>query len=179
MKTRMKLMVATMLVTLALAACDKTEEIPDSSIEGRYVGTLTSEGLENTSGVMSVSISATTEIIKTGDTQIEVHCYGDVLDTTFMLSYYDDRDSVLVCLTGEAFEEMYGHMPGSGHMMGGMMGDIKEGETEWQHHMDDEHQPGDEHFGGFDTERMTFRYQFQMNDGDSSYMLDFQGSKSH
>jgi hypothetical protein len=62
-------------------------------------------------------------------------------------------------------------------MNGGMMSDITNGETEWRHHMDDEHQPGDEHFGGFDREHRSFGYSFRMMDGDSPYMLNFQGTK--
>ncbi len=41
----------------------------------------------------------------------------------------------------------------------------QDGETEWQHHMDDEHQPGDEHFGGFDMGNHSFGYSFQMMEG--------------
>ena len=126
---------------------------------------------------MPVSTSATSEVTKTGDGEIEVHCYGDELDTTFMLNYYSNNDSVMVCLTGNAFEEMYEHMMGQGHMGGGMMGDISDGETPWQHHLNDEHQPGDEHFGGFDMINNTFGYRFQMTDGDNQYLLNFKGTK--
>ncbi len=40
MKTRIKLFLATALVMVALAACNKMEEIPDNLIEGTYAGTL-------------------------------------------------------------------------------------------------------------------------------------------
>jgi hypothetical protein len=56
---------------------------------------------------------------------------------------------------------MYGHMLGEGHN-GGMMDDMHESETEWMHHMDEEHDEGDGHFGGFDMGNHSFSYTFQM-----------------
>ncbi|MFO7790983.1 MAG: hypothetical protein R6V32_10465, partial [Bacteroidales bacterium] len=92
-------------------------------------------------------------------------------------NYYEHHDSAYVCFTGERFEEMYGHMLGKGHMMGGMMGDIGNGETEWMHHMDEEHDEGDEHFGGFDMDHHTFSYTFHMNDGHEPRFMHFEGVK--
>ncbi|MCY1721084.1 hypothetical protein OU798_12070 [Prolixibacteraceae bacterium Z1-6] len=178
MNTKAKLFLV-VAVIIGLAACNKTEEPIDNSIEGTYVGTLTVNGLKSASETMQGSTSATADVTKTGDGQIEVHCYNDDIDTTFMLNYFDNHDSIMVCLNGDDFEHMYGHMYGQGHMGGGMMGDITNGETEWQHHMDDEHKDGDEHFGGFDPMNHTFGYRFRMFEGDTSYMLNFQGSKSN
>ena len=167
------------LLLLAFTACKKTDQPMDNSIEGTYVGTLTTEGLKSTVGAIPGSISATTDVTKTGDREIEIHCYSDELDTTFMLDYFDDNDSIMVCLTGDAFEEMYGHMMGDDHIGGGMMGGNNDGETEWQQHLNEEHQPGDEHFGGFDMTNHTFGYRFQVMNGDNPYLLDFLGLKSH
>ncbi len=177
MKTKRKLFIAIVVVVLGFTACNKTDDPIDNSIEGTYVGTLTAAELKSAPGVMAGNSNATADVTKTGDGQIEVHCYNDELDTTFMLNYFDNHDSVLVCLTGGDFEHMYGHMYGQGYMGGGMMGDITDGETEWQHHMDDEHQDGDEHFGGFDMDDHTFSYTFRMMNGENTYELHFQGSK--
>jgi hypothetical protein len=158
-------------------ACEKEEEqgIQDSSVEGIYTGTLTEEGTKGANGISEVEADATAEVTIVGENEIQVDCYTADFDTTFMLNYYEHHDSAYVCFTGERFEEMYGHMLGNGHMMGGgMMGDITEGETEWQHHMDDEHTEGDEHFGGFNMDDHTFSYTFRMMNGDN---LMFQGSK--
>ncbi len=174
MKTRTKLFLVVAII-IGLAACNKTDEPIDNSIEGTYSGILTNK---SATGTIIGTSNATADISKTSDGLIEVHCYGDELDTTFMLNYYNNNDSVMVCLTGNAFEEMYGHMMGQGHMGGGMMGDIQNGETPWQHHLSDEHQLEDEHFGGFDMMNHTFGYRFQTTDGDNQYMLDFQGEKS-
>ena len=176
----MKKNVNILLVIALLAgfmACNKTEDTPiDDSIEGTYTGTLTPD-LKSAQGTIPGSSDATAVITKSGNELIEVHCFTEEMDTTFMLNYYENNDSVMVCLTGDAFGEMYGHMLGQGHM-GGMMGDIGSGETEWQHHMSDEHQPGDEHFGGFDRMNHSFGYTFDMMEGSDHYSVHFEGTKT-
>ena len=165
---------------LLLAACEKEESegIQDNSVEGIYTGTLTEEGTKSANGFSESMAEAAAEVTIVGENEIQVNCYTSDFDTTFMLNYYDHQDSAYVCFTGERFEEMYGHMLGRGHMMGGgMMGDIQNGETEWQHHMDEEHDDNDEHFGGFNMDDHTFSYTFRMMGEDSPYNLMFQGSK--
>lgn len=180
MTSKVVTLLAGALIVLGFSSCSKTDDtVIDNSIEGRYVGTVTATELKSAGGVKPGSFNATADVSKIQDGVIEVHCYSDELDTTFMLDYFNNNDSVMVCLTGDAFEEMYGHMMGQGHMGGGMMGDINTGETEWMHHLNDEHQPGDEHFGGFDMTNHSFGYSFEMTEGANSYMLNFQGTKNH
>ncbi|WP_163707550.1 hypothetical protein [Mangrovibacterium lignilyticum] len=159
------------LALFVLTACSKNEDTSEQTITGTYVGTLKSSASTTT------PIAATATVVETGDLEIELHCLSDELDTTLVLKYYHNDDSIMVCLTGDDFEHMYGHMLGQGHMMGGMMGDLSDGETEWMHHLNDEHQDGDEHFGGFDMQHHTFGYRFEMMDGDMPYNLTFQGVK--
>lgn len=177
----MKRIINTIFALILIAgfvACDKSDEsITDNNIEGTYEGTITTS-LKSANTVMPGISNATAEIMKSGEDLIEVHCFSDDIDTTFMLNYYEDHDSVMVCLNGEAFQQMYGHMMGQGHMGGGMMGNIDGDETEWMHHLNDEHQPGDEHFGGFDMMNHSFGYSFEMTDGDNHYMLHFEGTKN-
>jgi len=172
-----------MSVLLVIASCSKTESDLQNSIEGTYYGTLT-----RTTSLKSVQVDSikmdhdTAEVTMMGDNLIEVYCYGEEIDTTFMLNYYMQNDSAYVCLTGDDFENMYGHMLGAGHMGGnnmggGMMGDISGDETEWMHHLNDEHQPGDEHFGGFDMQNGTFTYSIRMMDEAEPYYMKFTGSK--
>lgn len=171
MKNVFKILLSAATAVVLFTACNKSDEtVIDNSIEGRYIGTLTNDGFKST--------SATAEVTKTGDEEIEVHCFSDELDTTFMLNYYENHDSVMVCLEGDAFQEMYGHMLGQGHMMGGMMSDINAGENEWMHHLSDEHHAGDEHFGGFDSMSHTFGYWFQMMENGETYKYSFQGTKT-
>jgi hypothetical protein len=58
-----------------------------------------------------------------------------------------------------------------------MMNDIQNGETQWGHHMYDDHNSGDEHFGGFDMHEKTFTYSFKMMDESTPYYLKFHGIK--
>ena len=94
-----------------------------------------------------------------------------------MLNYFQDNDSVMVCLTGSDFQHAYGHMMGQGHMGGGMMGDIQNGQTEWQRHMADEHKAGDKHYGGFDMMNSSFGYTFHNYNGGSHMIMNFEGTK--
>lgn len=154
-------------------ACEK-EETNLQTVEGIYSGTLS--GLQKSTQDVADSKPATTEITVIGENKIQVHCYAEGLDTTFMLNYYEHNDSAYVCFTGEDFEEMYGHGLGEGHM-GGMMDDMHNNETQWMHHMNEEHQEGDEHFGGFDMGNHSFSYTFQMNPDNSSDDMHFEGIK--
>jgi len=159
-KKMKKFRLITVVIALALfsfTACDDSDLPSDQIIEGTYVGTI-SDVIVKTS--LKTEGDAFAEITQIGNQTIQVHLYDVHLDTTFMLNYYEDQDHINVCLTGEDFENMYGHMLGQGHMNGGMMGDIGNNETEWMHHLNDEHQEGDEHFGGFDMLNRTFEYQF-------------------
>lgn len=58
-----------------------------------------------------------------------------------------------------------------------MMGDIGDDETEWMHHLHDEHEEGDEHFGSFDMHSGTFNYSIRMTDEIGPYYMRFSGSK--
>jgi hypothetical protein len=163
---------------LVVASCAKSEDDTGESIEGTYYGTLTrTSTLKSIQSGNEELADGIAEVSRMGEGQIEVHCYGDEIDTTFMLDYYMHNDSAYVCLTGADFESMYGHMLGSGHMGGSMMGDIGDDETEWMHHMSDEHDDGDEHFGGFDMHNETFTYSIEMMDENGTYYLKFNGSK--
>jgi hypothetical protein len=62
-------------------------------------------------------------------------------------------------------------------MGGGMMGDTGDDETEWMHHLNDEHEQGDEHFGGFDLIMGTFTCSLKMMDEAKPYYMKFSGSK--
>ena len=178
---RKRVMLAGAILAVAVmgfTSCEKAEDLNVNDIEGVYEGTFSaSSSLKMASLDASESHHGTAEVSLMGDNQIEVHCFGEEIDTTFMLDYYEHNDSIMVCLTGDDFEHMYGHMLGEGHMGGGMMGDIQNGETQWAHHMNDEHMNADEHFGGFDMHEMTFTYSFKMMSESSPYYLRFHGIK--
>ena len=144
MKKRMIVVGAIMaVVVITFTSCEKSDNLNLNDIEGVYDGTFSvSSSLKAASGGSEDDFGSAV-VSMMGNNQIEVHCFGEEIDTTFMLDYYEHDDSIMVCLTGEDFEHMYGHMQGEGHMGGGMMNDIQNGETGWMHHMDDEHEEGD------------------------------------
>jgi hypothetical protein len=165
-------------VLTIVSSCEKTKETDIVTIEGIYVGSFSkSNSLKSVSQDDLGEHDGWAEVTMMGENLIQVHCYGDKIDTTFVLNYYAHHDSILVCLTGEDFEGEYGHMLGGGHISGGMMGDMGDEETEWMHHMSDEHDEGDKHFGGFDMAEGSFSYSFKMMDGTSHYFLKFHGVK--
>lgn len=180
-KMRLKMIVAgaaLAIVGIGFTSCEKTDDLKVNDIEGVYTGTFSiSSSLKSAPLDGGEGDHGTAEVSMMGENQIEIHCFGEEIDTTFMLDYYEHNDSVMVCLNGDDFENMYGHMLGEGHMGGGMMGDRQIGETQWMHHMNDEHENGDEHFGGFDMQDGSFTYSFQMMDGSSPYYMKFHGVK--
>ena len=155
----------TIIIVILFVSCQKSDDVGYNDVTGTYVGTLTSN-LANKSSEIVVTKDATVVVSSVGN-QIQVNCYAEDFDTTIMLGTYDHNDEVMVCLTGEEFENMYGHMLGQGHMNGNMQNNG----TEWMQHLNDEHQDGDEHFGSFDMQHHTFNYTFRMGNGD----FHFQG----
>lgn len=167
-------------ILISATACEKDSQNENNSPAGTYIGTFT-HGDENISGKTTSdepSEAIADEVRLIDGRQMQVHWTGHGTDTTMVLNYYAHQDSVMVCLTGDAFENQYGHMLGEGHMEGGHMNDMHDGETEWIHHMTDEHVQGDEHFGGFDMHDHTFSYRFEVMNNDTSVILFFQGEKS-
>lgn len=170
--------VALAALMMGFISCENSDDPGSKDIEGEYVGSFSiSNSLKSSQASVVENDHGTAVVSKVSDSQIEVHCFGNEIDTTFMLDYYEHNDSVMVCLTGLEFEHHYGHMLGQGHMGGGMMGDMRDGETQWMHHLDDEHDSSDEHFGGFNLQDGSFSYSFQMMDESTPYYLKFHGVK--
>jgi hypothetical protein len=156
-------------VAVLLFSCDSKEDIATTDVSGTYVGTLTAittTGRGNT----EAEIPATTTVQNVGN-QIEIHCVGENFDETLLLDLYENGEQMEVCFTGEAFEEMYGHMLGGGNMMGGNM---QGNNNQWMQHLNNDHEVGDEHFGGFNMHDNTFNFTFKMDNGD----FHFQGIKN-
>jgi hypothetical protein len=165
-------------VTMGIISCEKSVDAANKEIEGEYIGSFSISSSLKSAPLDGMQADHGTAVVTLmGDHQIEVHCFGEDIDSTLMLDYYEHNDSIMVCLTGDDFTHMYGHMLGQGHMSGGMMGDKSEGDSDWMHHMDDEHTEGDEHFGGFDLEEGSFTYSFKLMGESSPYYLKFHGIK--
>lgn len=158
----------TLTLVLILFACEKNDVLNDDQITGSYIGTISTD-VSGKSSISATSKPATADISMFGN-QIEVHCYGEEFDIRIILDVYHNGDDIMVCLTGDDFENMYGHMYGQDNMM---HGNIQHNGSEWMQHLNNEHQEGDEHFGSFDMQHHTFNYTFQMSNGD----FHFQGTK--
>ncbi|MBS1681546.1 MAG: hypothetical protein OJF59_001785 [Cytophagales bacterium] len=160
----------------AIASCSMNQSVrPDlsSQITGTYKGALTSS-------LSQTSIAAIAEITSVNNNNIQVHCYGADLDTTLSLGLYPDGNMMRVCLTGNDFENQYGHnMSANNQMMGSsnqMMENMSNG-TSWQQHMSAEHKPGDPHYGYFDMNAKTFSYTFNFMSAQKSYTRQFAGKR--
>ncbi len=144
-------------------------------IEGTYTGTLSdSNGLKH---------EGTADVSAVNDSVLQIHCYDtDGFDTTFVMEFYADNDSVMLCNTGEDFVNRYGYeMTGAHHMWQAMSehmsGGMSMDSNDWEQHLRNQHQPGDAHYGGFDMRDSTFTYRFVPNNG-SGLSQTFSGKKT-
>ncbi|NOY36018.1 MAG: hypothetical protein GXO83_00405 [Chlorobi bacterium] len=176
MKTLMKMILLGLFVASVVVACSKDNTSPQKGLISEITGTYTGYFTDGSSLKSARhDSSATAEITALGEDQIQVWCYGHGLDTTLVLDIYENNDSIMVCMTGDAFETEYGHM--KGHQMGHGMHDFSG--TEWMHHLSDEHTTGDKHYGMFDTINHTFEYTFMMMSNDSLYYSKFHGKRDN
>lgn len=157
------------VLVLLIASCNDDEITEDRSylneIEATYTGTLSMDN-------MKTSYPATANVAITENDQLQIHCYGELMDTTITMNAFQNGDSVMVCNTGQDFYNEYGNMGNGHHMM-----DQHMNESEWMHHLEDDHMEGDQHYGGFNMQNHSFSYSFKMMDGNTTYMLQFNGMK--
>ena len=160
--------IALVAITVGLVSCKKEQTYPDltKSVTGTYDGTLTTNNLKTTS-------PATADITKVNDYTVEIHCYGDDIDTTFMLELYEDGDMMQVCFTDDDFRREYGHDKSEDHHMMGDNGDW----MNWQQHMSADHDEDDEHYGFFNMKEHTFKYTFKIGTKKAAYTQEFSGKR--
>jgi len=75
---------------LAWVSCSKSTGDPSGDIEGIYVGSFTrTASLKSTEVIERVVYTGNdfAEVTVVDDNQIQVHCYGEEIDTTFVLDY--------------------------------------------------------------------------------------------
>lgn len=174
MKKNVVFMLSISLISLlALSSCSKDSLNLNSreylnNVSGTYKGFLVST--DNTYN----GLSGTAEISVTPENQLMIHCYSELLDTTFVMDAFENGDSIMVCETGDEFYNEYGHMS-DGYNMMGMHGD----QSEWMQHLGQDHQQGDEHYGGFDMSTHTFNYKIKMMKDGSVEIVEFEGTKQY
>jgi|AMWB02.1.fsa_nt_gi hypothetical protein len=170
MKTRKILVISAMIIsTMVVVSCkkDKNESDLTNQVTGTYNGTLTQGALKSGAG------SAKCDVSRFNDYTVEIHCYGIELDTTFMLELYQNANYMMACFTSDDFYNEYGHYESEDHHMMGNNGDW----TNWDQHMSNDHESGDQHYGSFNTDDHTFDYTLKMHNNQGDYTLRFIGSK--
>lgn len=161
--------IALAVITVGLVSCNKDNQVnPDltKSVIGTYEGTLTTNNLKTTS-------PATSDITKYNDYTVQVHCYGDDIDTTFMLELYEDGDMMRVCFTDNDFNNEYGHNKSEDHHMMGDNG----GWMNWKQHISNDHDQNDKHYGFFNMKDHQFDYTFKIEKSSSIYTQEFVGKR--
>ncbi|NIA03472.1 MAG: hypothetical protein GWP12_02920 [Nitrospirae bacterium] len=155
------------LLAVVVVSCKKEAANEDltKQVTGTYEGTLTTNGVKSTS-------QATADITKYNDYTIQVHCYGDDIDTTFMLELYEDGNMMRVCFTDDDFYNEYGHHKSNDHHMMGDNGNW----TNWSQHMSNEHGQNDQHYGYFNMNDHQFDYTFVISNNSGSYTQQFVGT---
>jgi len=160
------------LLTVLLVSCSKSPKpVVDSAktVAGTYQGFLTSTNLKTT-GVA--------EVDSVNDSMVSIHCYDSTgFDTTFVMQMFQNgSDTIMLCSTGQAFFDQYGHNMYS--MMGSMMGGWS-GMNAWQQFMQTQHDPGNGNYGSFDMMNGTFYYPFTTDSTEKGTLvfMTFNGSK--
>lgn len=142
------------LLSVLLISCNDnssntTVDDPRDEVTGIYQGTFTDKLNSNQ------EYAAEVQITEVSEESIEMYLTCEVMDTIIVFDVYRNDDSLMVCLRGDDFEHHYGHHRRGGHHM---MGDGNM--WDWGHHLDEHHDPGERHYGGFHMEDHTFRYEF-------------------
>jgi len=72
---------------MGITSCENSEDPPVNDIEGEYIGSFSvSSSLKSTQYDGNYEDHAIANVSMRSDMQIEVHCFGEEIDTTFMLN---------------------------------------------------------------------------------------------
>lgn len=159
-----------LIAGISLISCTENATNSDNlnlteNISGTYVGSLIDNNQNN------IEYNAEVEISQLSETSIDMVLHCEIMDTTISFDVYRNDDSIMVCLEGEDFEECYGHSKSGHHHM--MDDDDK---WDWMHHLNEDHDPGDKHYGSFDNDKHTFTYRFT-NEQNTAIEYVFEGIK--
>ena len=150
------------IMILSISGCDKNEEPELDSIDGIYTGSIREESATNLNSKAPYSFIVG-EITTMGN-QLEFHCYGEGIDITMMLEYFEHHENTMVCLTGNDYSDLYGHRHGAGMVSGMGMNHMSSGNTDWERHLSTSHNQDDPHFlSGFNMNDGTFNCTFDWN----------------
>jgi hypothetical protein len=169
MKNILTLTVFVALLIMTITSCNKEEnqsQFDINTITGTYSGTIGE--IEN----YKTTQPATAIISLINETQLEIHCYSDLFDTTFIMDWYPHGDSLMLCATGNQFSQEYGHEKGNHHS-----GHQGASDNDWGHHMGEDHNPDDMHYGGFNMNSHRFGYIFRISENSDFRFFEFKGER--
>jgi len=169
----LKLIALVILVSTVLS-CQDTDEPEINTLTGTYIGTINIDEANKSS--LSNSSKDIVAVVKTKGDQLEVHCHGEGIDITLMLDYFEHYENYMTCLTGDDYQNLYKHAHGEGMMPGGGMNNMHQANTAWMQHVNNTHNPNDEHLNGeFNLKNHTFKCTFNWQET----RLTFTGTKSN
>lgn len=157
------------IIAFAISSCEKQDSNNPPNLASEVTGTY--KGSFTPSDQPDKSEDAILVVTKVDDHLINIDLMSEYMDTTFMMNLYDHTDSIMVCFTGDRFNEEYGHHLEEGHHM---MGDGND--WGWMHHIEEQHDGGDDHFGGFDMNHNTFLYKM-MRESEPGVYYQFEGKR--
>jgi len=190
----MKVIKTTFLVSLIVAtifavSCKKTDINTNnsdlsSSVSGTYSGVLKNSQTNQ-------SVPGTLNVLAINDSVISMHCIADNFDTTINMMLYNNNDSIMMCFIGQDFYNEYGHnldnhnfcnsKPSGWHSgweneHDNWWGDKNNMWNAWNNHMNTQHNPGDQHYVGFNPNTHSCNYSFTVATASATYSEIFIGT---
>ncbi len=164
---------AILFMVFAMASCNKNTDTPeDNNIANKVTGVYDGNLIISSSNSVTF---ATSNISRINDYTIQVHCFGDSIDTTIFLELYPNGNQMMVCSNDTSFFNEYGHEHYQNHhMMNSSSGNYY---MNWGQHLETDHQANDIHHGYFDLTQHQFKYDFEMENSSGNLSKQFAGTR--
>lgn len=159
-RSNIRLIVLITIIAAVFSSCERNNDIGINTnslndLAGIYYGQFTPVPGQGD------AVPGTVDVENAGNSQLNVHCLSDDLDTFIFVNAYDDGDSIMVCDTSVDIEDDHNCMSTDKTMM--HMGD--DHETEWMHYMEAAPDSSNIRFGGFDMTSHSFFCDLNTVDG--------------
>jgi len=190
MKTiKISLFTAIVSFLFIVASCKKenvTQPINSDlalSITGTYSGQLTNSNTNQTQAATLIASSI-------NDSMVNIQCTSIGFDTTITYRLYQNKEKVMMCFTGDDFYNEYGRYLNNNDFCNSKSQNWNNGScmnnncwggndqwNAWTNHKNSQHIQSDLHYGEFNVNSKSCSYNFQINDGSSSYTQSFVGKR--